>query len=98
MSGTCGYDHYCTRGVQSISRYHGENDYCVAGRRIHVNDDGRKPRACGEDASPAQVRAILLFELGKYADYIEWRATNNLGAALQPFDFAHLADHCREVL
>ena len=93
---TCGYDHFCTRGVQFISRYRDENDYCVGGERVRVFDNGAEPpRANGKCVSTRQVQAILLFELDKYAVYLAWHVENDLGSGLLPFDFAHLAEHLR---
>lgn len=90
----CGYEgHYCGSGrVQFISRYRGENDYCVDGRRISVSDDGKVNWHC-EDQSPNDVERIRLYELAKYADYIltlhvQLRQQNpDVDIPLQPFSF-----------
>lgn len=84
---TCGYQgHVCSEyRIQFISRYRGENDYCVSGRRVGVSDNGKT-----RYAQPGDVDKIRLFELDKYAQYLQWRAENHAmfgEMPLQPFTF-----------
>ena len=92
---TCGYNgHYCSRGVQFISRYRDANDYCVGGERIRVFDGGTV-----RYGNPRHYRKILLFELDKYADYAKWnakhRAKDPTWPVLSEFKFAGLARFAR---
>lgn len=85
----CGYSgHVCGYGkVQFISRYCGENDYCVDGIRIGISDDGFV-HWHGQTPSQEIVDRILLFELDEYSEYIRLRAESKstLGSVeLQPF-------------
>ena len=69
---TCGYQgHYCSNGVQFISRYRDMIDFCVAGVRITLYDDGHIHSTC-HDVTDAEKRAILLHLLQEYADYCAW--------------------------
>ena len=69
----------------------------MAGERVRVYDDGRD--AVSSSVSPAkrreQLRAILMYELQKYADYVRWHVERNIEdakhghrAELQAFDWA----------
>lgn len=65
---TCGYQgHYCA-GVKFISRYCLENDYCINGTRVHLRDTGEF------NGTKEQLDAVFLYELQKYACYLDWRA------------------------
>jgi len=90
---TCGYQgHFCNRGVQFISRYREENSYCVAGQRISVHDNGTVHATCAV-ITEAQLNAIKLYELQKYAEYVQWHVERNAASkpewrmGLQPFTF-----------
>ncbi len=89
----CGYQgHVCgLKAVQFISRYRDENDYCVAGHRISLNDAGE----FGE-STPAEREAIKLFILNEYAGYIKWhvefKAKMDATMTLQPFQYASFAN------
>ncbi len=81
---TCGYygsTHVCGRGlaVGFISRGFDQNDYCVGGKRVRVSDSGET--RYGTDAD---LRAIMLYELDKYADYLRWRAAQVWPGDYQP--------------
>ena len=62
MKCSCGYEHsYQCRevnGTRFISRYRGENDYCVNGRRIGWNDDGSWRR----EPTELEKEAVLAWE------------------------------------
>jgi len=79
---TCGYTgHHCSGSVQFISRYRGENDYCLEGRRIVISDAGMIRRGTAVDA-----KKVLLYELAKYAKYVKWHTEQTTPfAELQPF-------------
>lgn len=59
---TCGYSHgYDSKqihGTRFISRYKGQNDYCVNGRRVGWNDDGTWRR----DPNEQEKTAVLAWE------------------------------------
>lgn len=65
---SCGYQgHICgARPVQAISRYRDQNDYCIEGHRVTLYDDGQ----C--TGTQEQRRALALFLLDEYAEYLHW--------------------------
>jgi hypothetical protein len=85
MNSQCGYrglGHYCTEGkVQFISRYRGENDYCVDGRRVQVSDSGEVGHAQAGD-----LERIYAFEWAKYQEYLQWTKTCGFPVQIVPFD------------
>jgi hypothetical protein len=87
---TCGYrgsGHYCAEGnVKFISRYRGENDYCISGRRTTLTDAGQI-RQCCREPSKEDLTLLYLFLLDEYAGYLQWHAENRdwLTTPLQPF-------------
>ena len=91
MHCTCAFDHVPQSGkVFFISRYRDENNYCVAGQRIRVFDNG-DVYASGEPATPAQLTALRLFLLEEYARYCKWHCDIPYrGVPLQPFDYSRL--------
>lgn len=89
--GRCGYAGCYDHGTRFISRYRDQNDYCVDGTRVTLYDSGEF------HGSPAQARAVLLFELSKYTEYIAWNRQQRAKfgehewTALKPFDYAAFA-------
>lgn len=82
--GTCGYQNCSDRGVQFISRYQDQTDYCVNGTRVRVYDDGHRRHAKYD----AELDLIYMHELGKYAEYAIWHAEQRVRFA---GDFPELA-------
>lgn len=89
----CGYHTFCGTGISFISRYRDETDYCIAGERIRVYDDGTVRATC-HDVTPEEIRRIELFRLTEYADYCRWHVEQNRRRPdwhmeLQPFQWVH---------
>ena len=86
MTNQCGYrglGHYCSEGkVQFISRYRLSNDYCIDGRRVTVDDEGRTNHAQDGD-----LQRIYAFELAKHEEYLRWHAENVSWLKNEPFEF-----------
>ncbi len=66
----CGYQPCSCMGVHFISRGFGENDYCVNGRRVSLNDGSAIVRR----ATQQDAEMLGLFLLEEYANYLRWRA------------------------
>ena len=64
----CGYEgHYCRAGVvRFISRYRGENDYCVGGRRITLREDG------SSNATETEAPLLAAFIRAERQSYEAW--------------------------
>jgi len=85
----CGYlGHVCGLSkVQFISRYREQNDYCVNGSRVSLNDSGE----FGYYATEEEKGAVRLFLLEEYADYLRWRNTfrARVGCEMPIQEFTH---------
>jgi hypothetical protein len=68
----CGYHSYCGKGTSFISRAFGTNDYCVDGTRVSVSDSGES-HACGRQITDHERESILIYELERYAEYLDLR-------------------------
>ena len=93
---TCGYQgHICSKsGVQFISRYRDQNDYCVAGQRIAVYDSGLVRSTC-HSVTLEEIAALEAHFLAARAEYEQWHAEQAIryGAdwpAIQPWEPAQL--------
>ncbi len=72
--------------VKFICRYRCESDYMVDGVRVSIHDSGHAHSLNG--VTSAQREAIRLYELQRYAEYVQWHVENTLGRPLQPFTCA----------
>ena len=86
----CGYESCSCRGVNFISRYREETDYCVNGKRVSIGDDGG---AAYYSTNQSDLDAIDLFHLEQYAKYCYWHSKQKRekpdvygDMVLQPFE------------
>jgi len=85
----CGYDSCPCKGVHFISRSHQENEYCVDGKRVRLDDDSI---IHSFDVTGEMVSKLEAYLLEQHSQYCIWHAEQlkRYGDACPPLcPFAH---------